>query len=279
MSDSIEWLNADTARKVADLAERAGQAIMAIYETADFETQYKEDESPLTAADLAAHQVLVDGLAELTPNIPVLSEESSSISYEDRRQWGTFWLVDPLDGTKEFIKRNGEFTVNVALITGNQAGMGVVHAPALDTTYWAVEGLGAFKRSLQGQTPIHVAETLSLPVTVVVSRSHLRERDEQFIAELRERYEQVDLQPTGSALKLCLVAEGTADIYPRFGPTMEWDIAAAQCVVEQAGGVVETVGSAEDGSEEMGGPLLFNKESLVNPLFIARTPAVELPSS
>lgn len=268
MLESIELLNADTARRVAELAERAGEAIMDIYSTADFETRYKEDASPLTAADLAAHQVLVDGLAELTPDIPVLSEESSDISYDQRRQWETFWLVDPLDGTKEFIKRNGEFTVNVALIRGGQAVMGVVHAPALETTYWAVEGLGAFKRTSQGQAPIRVAKDDSPPITVVVSRSHLRERDEQFIAELRERYDSVHLQPTGSALKLCLVAEGSADVYPRFGPTMEWDIAAAQCVVEQAGGVVES---------EEGGALRFNKESLVNPLFIAHTPAVELP--
>jgi 3'(2'), 5'-bisphosphate nucleotidase len=279
MPESTELLDAAMANKVADLAERAGEAIMEIYQQADFETRLKEDESPLTAADLAAHNVLVDGLAELTPDIPVLSEESSAITYEERRQWQTFWLVDPLDGTKEFIKRNGEFTVNVALISGDQisgdqtggyrAVMGVVHAPALETTYWAVDGQGAFKRSPQGEAPIRVAQDDSLPITVVVSRSHLRERDEQFIAELRERYEDVHLQPTGSALKLCLVAEGSADVYPRFGPTMEWDIAAAQCVVEQAGGVVEVVGD--------GGSLRFNKESLVNPLFIAYTPAVDLP--
>ncbi|QDG53595.1 3'(2'),5'-bisphosphate nucleotidase CysQ [Persicimonas caeni] len=268
MPQKLELLSRDVARQVVELAERAGEAIMEIYETADFETQYKEDESPLTAADLAAHRVLVEGLQKLTPDVPVLSEESKGISYEERRDWGDFWLVDPLDGTKEFIKRNGEFTVNVALIRRDEPVMGVVHAPALETSYYAVKELGAFKRTADGEESIETSREVQPPLTVVVSRSHLRERDEQFIEQLRARYDEVELSPTGSALKLCLVAEGTADVYPRFGPTMEWDIGAAQCVVEQAGGVVLT---------EEGEPLRYNKKQLVNPFFIARTPAVELP--
>lgn len=268
MSRKLELLNRRTAEKVAELAELAGEAIMQIYGRDDFETEYKEDESPLTAADKAAHRILVEGLEQLTPDVPVLSEESKDISYDDRRDWNNFWLVDPLDGTKEFIKRNDEFTVNVALIRRDEPVMGVVHAPALGTTYYAVEKLGAFKRSGEGFEPIEVAQQAHQPITVVVSRSHLRERDELFIDSLRGRYGEVELSPTGSALKLCLVAEGVADVYPRFGPTMEWDIGAAQCVVEQAGGIVRT----EDGE-----PLRYNKKSLVNPFFIARTPAVELP--
>ncbi len=265
---ATELLNLQTAEDVAELAEEAGAAIMEIYRKADFETQYKDDQSPLTEADLEAHRLLVDGLAELTPGVPVLSEESRGISYAERRQWEAFWLVDPLDGTKEFIKRNGEFTVNVALISGHRPVMGVVHAPARETTYWALDSEGAFKRTVEGVERIRVAHQAGLPITVVVSRSHLRERDEEFIAKLRKTYGEVTLSPTGSALKLCLVAEGTADVYPRFGPTMEWDIGAAHCVVEQAGGVVETT----DGDE-----LSYNKEDLVNPFFIARTPAVKLP--
>jgi 3'(2'), 5'-bisphosphate nucleotidase len=261
-------LTDERAEQIAELAETAGAAIMEIYEGADFDTRYKEDESPLTAADLAAHRILVDGLERLTPQIPVLSEESSAAAGAERRSWETFWLVDPLDGTKEFIKRNGEFTVNVALIHNQRPVLGVVHAPALEATYWAVEGLGAFKRTSAGTGPIAVRGELSEPITVVVSRSHLRDRDEAFIAALRERFDEVELSPTGSALKLCLVAEGRADVYPRFGPTMEWDIAAAHCVVDQAGGVLQT---------EAGGPLVYNKEELVNPFFVARTPALSLP--
>lgn len=268
MPQKLELLNRRTAEKVAELAERAGEAIMEIYGRDDFETEYKDDESPLTAADKAAHRILVDGLEQLTPDVSVLSEESKDISYEDRRDWSDFWLVDPLDGTKEFIKRNDEFTVNVALIRRDEPVMGVVHAPALGTTYYGVKELGAFKSTGEGFDPIEVASKQQLPITVVVSRSHLRERDEQFIDQLRGRYDDVELSPTGSALKLCLVAEGKADVYPRFGPTMEWDIGAAQCVVEQAGGIVRT---------EAGEALRYNKKDLVNPFFIAHTPAVELP--
>lgn len=267
MTHADTLLDRSTADQIVALADRAGEAIMEIYESADFETQYKEDESPLTAADLASQGIIVEGLRELTPDVPVLAEESSEIAAEERRNWEFFWLVDPLDGTKEFIKRNDEFTVNIALVRDGRPVMGVVHAPALETTYWAIEGQGAFKRTEQGDESIRVPDEVELPVRVVVSRSHLRERDEQFIAELRERFDEVDLAPTGSALKLCLVAEGAADIYPRFGPTMEWDIAAAHCVVEQAGGIIETV----DGDE-----LRYNKEELVNPFFIARTPALPL---
>lgn len=268
MADADTLLNRQSAEQIVAIAERAGEAILEVYRRADFGTRYKEDESPLTEADLAAHRVIIEGLAEVTPELPVLSEESSDISQARRANWEAFWMVDPLDGTKEFIKRNGEFTVNIALIQDGRPTLGVVHAPDLASTYWAVEGQGAFKKSQQGVEPISIGGELHMPVTVVVSRSHLRERDEAFIEALRERYDEVTLSPTGSALKLCLVAEGVADVYPRFGPTMEWDIAAAHCVVEQAGAIIETV----DGE-----PLRYNKEELVNPLFIARHPGLALP--
>jgi 3'(2'), 5'-bisphosphate nucleotidase len=266
---SIEsLLTQQIATELCNLSELAGDAIMAVYESDDFETRQKEDDSPLTAADLASNKVLVEGLEVLTPGVPVLSEESKEIAFDERSTWKTFWMVDPLDGTKEFIKRNGEFTVNVALIHEGKPVMGIVHAPDLHATYWGFEGGGAFKKTRLESRPIFVGDSLRDPVTVVVSRSHLRDRDKAFIARLEQAHGEVDTAPTGSSLKLCLVAEGGADVYPRFGPTMEWDIAAAQAVLEQAGGVIATV----DGQ-----PMRYNKEELVNPLFIARTPALDLP--
>ncbi|MGM0558828.1 MAG: 3'(2'),5'-bisphosphate nucleotidase CysQ [Myxococcota bacterium] len=267
-TDIKSLLTQQTANELCELAELAGKAILEIYESDDFETRQKEDDSPLTAADLAANKILVDGLEALTPRLPVLSEESKQIAFEERSQWTTFWMVDPLDGTKEFIKRNGEFTVNIALIHEGKPVLGVVHAPELYSTYWGFEGGGAFKKTRMESRPIFVGDSLRDPVTVVVSRSHLRDSDKEFIARLEEAHGEVDTAPTGSSLKLCLVAEGGADVYPRFGPTMEWDIAAAQAVLEQAGGVIATI----DGE-----PMRYNKEELVNPLFIARTPALELP--
>jgi 3'(2'), 5'-bisphosphate nucleotidase len=266
-SRAQSFLNAESAAELCELAELAGDAIMEIYESDDFETRTKDDDSPLTAADLASNEVLVDGLAALEPRLPILSEESRQIAYEERSDWSSFWMVDPLDGTKEFIKRNGEFTVNIALIEDGRPVLGVVHAPALNSTYWGIDGQGAFKKTQMGEHPIAVGESLRDPVTVVVSRSHLRDRDKAFIERLEGRHGDVDTAPTGSSLKLCLVAEGGADVYPRFGPTMEWDIAAAHAVLVGAGGIIATV----DGDE-----MTYNKRDLVNPLFIARTPALEL---
>ncbi|MFW5966016.1 MAG: 3'(2'),5'-bisphosphate nucleotidase CysQ [Persicimonas sp.] len=268
MFETAKLLNRRVADEVIELAEEAGEAIMEIYRSADFETTYKEDDSPLTRADLASHRILVEGLEAIEPGLPVLSEESSEISRARRQQWKTFWMIDPLDGTKEFIKQNGEFTVNVALIDDGRPVLGVVHAPDLAATYFAVEDIGAFKRTEEASQPLAVAKQVELPVAVVVSRSHLRERDEAFIEALRTEYGEATLTPKGSSLKLCLVAEGLADVYPRFGPTMEWDTAAAQCVVEQAGGLVHT---------ENGDVLAYNKDDLLNPVFIARHPALTLP--
>lgn len=236
-------------------AEAAGEAIMAVYEGDDFGTVTKDDNSPLTKADLASNRVILERLQTLTPDIPVMSEESKHLPFEARRDWERFWLVDPLDGTKEFIKKNGEFTVNIALIEGGAPVFGVVYAPALDLTYWAAAGVGAFKgKDTRIEALAYDGGTLKL----VASRSHAGAATEALVEEL-ELDTSVELVSIGSSLKLCLVADAQAHLYPRFGPTMEWDTAAAQCVAEQAGAQVR----APDGEA-----LSYNKESLLNPHFI-----------
>lgn len=246
------------------IALDAGSAIMSIYTVPEsFGTQYKEDDSPLTRADLAAHQVINQKLSQLTPAFPVLSEESRSTPYEERRTWDTFWLVDPLDGTKEFLKRNGEFTVNIALIQGGRPILGVVYAPSLSVSYFAAEGLGAWKQERkEPPQQISVSPYEKGPLKVVASRSHAGPETQTFLENLRQKFGEVEVLSMGSAFKFCLVAEGKAHLYPRFGPTMEWDTAAAQCVVAQAGGKVVAL----DGS-----PLLYNKEDLRNPHFVVES--------
>ncbi len=243
-------------------AESAGEAVMEVYAGADLGTRYKEDDSPLTRADLASHRLIKARLEALTPHIPVLSEESKAVPYSERRAWSLFWLVDPLDGTKEFVKRNGEFTVNIALVREGKPILGVVHAPALKSTYWAAASLGAFKRANGGEAlPIRTQHYTEGALRLVASRSHAGAQTEAFVTRLREdaRIGEIDLVSIGSALKLCLVAEGAAHLYPRFGPTMEWDTAAAQCVVEVAGGKV---------TDLEGQALHYNKENLLNPFFL-----------
>ncbi len=247
-----EWLGG-----VSDIAEEAGEATLEYY--ADAEAEYKEDDSPLTKADLAANRIIEEGLAELEPELPILSEESEQAGYEERRQWTRSWCVDPLDGTKEFLKQNDEFTVNIGLVEQGRPTLGVVYAPALEVTYFAAQGLGAFKRVGDGEVDmLEVAGEVPEVVTVVVSRSHMRETTEAFVERLEERYE-VELLPKGSSLKLCMVAEDSAQLYPRLGPTMEWDTAAAHCVAEQAGAGVDRAG---------GEPLEYNKRDLLNPEFV-----------
>ncbi len=242
---------------VAALAVQAGARILEVYNSDEFSVQEKDDRSPLTAADLASHHTIIDGLAALTPDIPVLSEESASLPYSERAAWQQYWLVDPLDGTREFIKRNGEFTVNIALIDKGVAVMSVVHVPVTGISYLACAGRGAFKQEPGEQPrPIRVRKLGEGPVMVVGSRSHRGDSLNRFLENLGEH----DMVGMGSSLKLCLVAEGAADIYPRLGPTSEWDTAAAQCVVEQAGGYVTDT--------EMR-PLRYNtKDSLLNPFFL-----------
>jgi 3'(2'), 5'-bisphosphate nucleotidase len=243
--------------EVRAIAAAAGDAIMRVY-TTDFGVELKEDRSPLTEADKAAHEIIVERLEALSGSIPILSEESGSIAVNERRSWGRYWLVDPLDGTREFVKRNGEFTVNIALIEDHTAVLGVVLAPALAVEYAGARTLGAFKRSGAGASvPIQVTQAASQPLRIVGSRSHA----DASLAAYAEALGPHVLKPMGSSLKICLVAEGEADIYPRLGPTSEWDTAAAQAILECAGGSMITLG---------GQALAYNsKDSLLNPHFFA----------
>lgn len=245
---------------VVALSHAAGDAILEIYDT-DFDVEQKDDDSPLTRADLAAHRRIIEGLEALTPDVPILSEEAGLPPYSERADWMTYWLVDPLDGTKEFINRNGEFTVNIALIRDGRPVLGVVYVPVARTTYIGCEGRGAERRDAEGVAePIGVAIESENPVRVVGSRSHRGDSLNRFL----ELVGNVELHPVGSSLKFCYVAEGSADIYPRLGPTSEWDTAAAQAVVEQAGGAVLTL----DGT-----PLSYNrKEEILNPFFLVIGP-------
>ena len=241
---------------VAELAQQAGEKILVVYNSDEFSVEEKADKSPLTAADLASHHAIVDGLTALTPDIPILSEESASLPYTERSTWQTYWLVDPLDGTREFIKRNGEFTVNIALIEDGVPVLSVVYVPVTGVSYLACKGQGAFKQEAGERRAIRVRKLGTGPLMVVGSRSHRGESLNQFLEKLGE-HEMVGM---GSSLKLCLVAEGAADIYPRLGLTSEWDTAAAQCVVEQAGGLVTDTAMQ---------PLRYNtKDSLLNPFFL-----------
>ena len=244
--------------EVVRIADAAGARIMAVYDT-EFDVEHKHDESPLTAADLASHEAICDGLESLTPDLPVLSEESTGIDYAERRCWRRYWLVDPLDGTREFVKRNGEFTVNIALIDAGIPVLGVVGVPALGRCYFAARGQGAWRRTGDGPTsPIRTRRTSSGAFAVAGSRSHGSGEQERFFAALGANAEVVSM---GSALKFCLVAEGRVDIYPRFGPTSEWDTAAAQCVVEEAGGLV---------TDTRFQPLRYNtRADCLNPHFLA----------
>jgi 3'(2'), 5'-bisphosphate nucleotidase len=250
MDDLCELL-----KSVRELAFAAGREILAVYER-DYAVVHKNDKTPLTEADLAAHHVIDDGLEELTPDIPILSEESAKVPFEERATWQRYWLVDPLDGTREFIKRNGEFTVNIALIDNHRPILGVVHAPVLLVDYFACQGHGAYKH-VGDEAPqrIHTRPWDGGRVTIAGSRSHRSQAFNDFVGKLGE-YEIISM---GSSLKSCLVAEGKAHLYVRLGPTSEWDTAAAQCVVEEAGGRIT------DTDMQV---LRYNtKDSLLNPHF------------
>ena len=260
--------------KLIDIAAEAGEAIREIYHT-EFQVSYKEDCSPLTMADQRSHAIILGRLTGLSPRFPVLSEEGRDIPYDERKKWEYFWLVDPLDGTKEFVKRNGEFTVNIALIHNSRPVAGMIYVPEKRTYYFAAEGLGAYKLVSDSTTLprlsygdlIKKARRLSSgievqdgrPFTIIGSRSHASKEFEGFIRAMKERYADATILSAGSSLKFCLVAEGAADIYPRFGPTMEWDTAAGQCIVEESGGVVVDMSRKK---------LTYNKESLLNTDFI-----------
>jgi 3'(2'), 5'-bisphosphate nucleotidase len=241
---------------IVHIARDAGHAIMQVY-AQDFAVHSKDDESPLTAADMAAHHLIVDGLAALTPDIPILSEESANIPWSIRREWRRYWLVDPLDGTREFVKRNGEFTVNIALIEAGVPTLGIVYAPALDYLVHGQRGHGAFLRDGGDDVALSTARPAAAPLRVAASRSHLDPRTQRVLERIGE-HERLGL---GSSLKFCRIAEGRVDFYPRFGPTSEWDTAAGQCVLEAAGGAVLDV---------HGNALAYNaKDSILNSDFLA----------
>jgi len=246
------------ARQIGEIARAAGAAILAIYHS-DFAVHAKADASPLTAADLAAQQVIMAGLAQLDPVLPVLSEEAKALAWSERQHWSRYWLVDPLDGTREFVKRNGEFTVNIALIDDRESVLGVVLAPVTGELYVAAHGQGAWRQAQAGGDWQRVrARPLARPPIMAGSRSHGHLQDAMLHTLLGADYQ---LMPLGSSLKFCLIARGAADVYLRLGPTSEWDTAAAQCVLQEAGGAVLDL---------YGCPFRYNRgESLLNPEFIA----------
>lgn len=239
-----------------DASLKAGDDVIKIYGLDDFNVEIKDDNSPLTIADKASHDTICSLLNKT--NIPILSEEGRDIQFSERKDWEYYWLIDPLDGTKEFVKRNGKFTVNIALIKGNKPVLGVVYAPVLNWLYWGSTDNGAFKQDKEGVKPIKTTkpDLNQTGLKVVASRSHLNAETENFLSTLKEP----EIVSMGSSLKFMLVAEGAADLYPRYAPTMEWDTAAAQAVVEAAGGQV----FKEPGREQM----IYNKEDLLNPHFL-----------
>jgi len=266
--------------KISQLSRVAGEAILKVYQQESFSVSHKSDESPITQADLAANQVLVEGLASLVPEIPILSEESAVVDYDQRRHWQTYWLIDPLDGTREFIERNGEFTVNIALIHCGVPVMGIVYVPVQKLLYVGVQVVVqadhetvepaidnrksyAF-RQLGTEEPvyIHAKKLLDLTrLTIVASRRHGNEAFDNCLQQLKKTFNQIDTTHIGSSLKICLLAEGAADFYPRLAPTCEWDTAAAQAILEAAGGSI---------LDDHFAPLRYNsKESMLNPDFFA----------
>jgi 3'(2'), 5'-bisphosphate nucleotidase len=258
MDDSMNAL----LDEVTLIARAAGEAIMEVYR-GHIEVERKEDNSPLTVADLAANHVIQCNLQKLTPELPIISEESASIDYSIRSTWRRYWLVDPLDGTREFIKRNDEFTVNIALIEEGRPVLGVVYAPAMGLTYTGSAEAGATRqKGLETPTQIFARPLDAAHPIIAGSRSHANEKMEAFLQNVAEDLAPPQLISLGSSLKICLVAEGIADVYPRLGPTSEWDTAAAQAVLENAGGSLV---------DKSGNPLRYNtKESLLNPEFFAR---------
>ncbi len=258
--------------KAVEASLLAGNEILKVY-TSGFEVEQKADNSPLTIADKNAHDTICDVLKVLP--YPILSEEGKNIDYKERKNWEYFWMVDPLDGTKEFVKRNGEFTVNIALIHKQQAILGVIYIPVTRMLYFAAQGIGSFKLNIPDNyaNSIHLSDLINqsqkLPIehpnrkfTVVASRSHLSEETQMFVDGLQTIHKDIEFISTGSSIKLCLVAEGAADVYPRFAPTMEWDTAAGQAICEIAGKSVIDYQTNKQ--------LLYNKENLLNNWFLTK---------
>ncbi len=244
--------------EIINIAKKAGEPILEIYNT-NFEHKLKEDKSPLTKADTESNKIITQNLNKLFPNIPLLSEEEKEISFDKRKNWEFFWLIDLLDGTKEFINKNGEFTVNIALIHKNKPVLGVVYLPVYDVFYLGDLQNGSFKKQKENIAKLPISNQRDY-LNVVASKSHFNEETQNFIDKLKEKSDKpINFISAGSSLKLCYVAEGKADIYPRLGPTMEWDTAAAHAVVKFAGKNVYDYNKKE---------LRYNKESLKNNFFI-----------
>ena len=248
-----------------EIAKKAGDAILEIYNT-DFSHELKKDNFPLTKADMASHNIILKGLKESYPEIPILSEESSEIPYKKRKNWKKFWLVDPLDGTKEFIKKNGEFTVNIALIENNKPVSGIIYVPVKDVFYFTNKEK-AYKQ-ISNEQPIEIP-LKNIPkqenkLKVVASKSHLNQETKDYIENLKKQNPDKEIETTsaGSSLKFCLIAEGLADIYPRLAPTAEWDTAAAHAIVNASGKRVFKFNSNEE--------LIYNKQNLLNPYFVVK---------
>lgn len=241
------------------IARNAGKVILEIYETGDFSVEAKSDDSPLTKADKAANEVICKGLEELPNKFPIISEENKMVMYNERSDYNYYWLVDPLDGTKEFIKKNGEFTVNIALVNKTKVVMGIVYAPVLDEMYWAAEGEGAYliKEGITTKLDANKYSMSDEGLRVVCSRSHLNDETQAFVDQLNNPV----LVAKGSSLKFLILAKGEAELYPRIAPTMEWDTAAAQIILEEAGGTVKIYKTQD--------PVRYNKEDLLNPYFVA----------
>jgi len=248
--------NKELIISAVEIAQEAGKAIKEIYNS-DFDYQLKQDLSPITAADNLSHKIIAERLQTLTPETPILSEESCDIPYNIRSQWTKYWLVDPLDGTKEFIKRNGEFTVNIALMNKNTPILGIIHTPTTNETYWGSEVTGSFYSNKNNAIErIQVSENHHNPIRILASRSHPSEMLNLLLEKIID-YEIIEL---GSSIKFCHIASGQADCYPRFGPTSEWDVAAGEAIVSSAGGNMVTLS---------GGPMNYNtKGDYLNPNFI-----------
>lgn len=262
--------------KIKHIALEAGKATMEIYKK-DFKVEHKEDNSPLTQADRLANEIICERLQEQYPDIPLLSEENKEVPYETRKNWEHYWCIDPIDGTKEFIKKNGEFTVNIALVEKDTPVLGVVYAPALQELYWAKRSEGAYRAMLNDECLVMDEERLPIvknlniqnSISIVASKSHLSSETKEFIDNLTSGIEHSKLVSRGSSLKLCMVATGEADVYPRLAPTMEWDTAAADAIVREAGKMTYQYHLASN-TRELENPLVYNKKELLNPWFVVR---------
>jgi len=245
---------------VIDISHDAGELILDVYRN-EFNVEIKGDGTPLTIADQRSHNLICSRLLELTPDIPILSEESENIEFSDRSRWRTYWLVDPLDGTKEFVKRSGEFTVNIALIHENQPVLGVVHTPYKEWTHWGIHARGAWKQvANEAKQQIFAKNYSGGQAIIVASKSHGQAKLEQFLDNFKKKEGNYQISNMGSALKICLVAEGLGDIYPRLGLTSEWDTASADIIIREAGGKI---------IQPNGKLVVYNKENLLNPFFLA----------